>query len=229
MAGSEDHDLYMILMDQDGDPVAADSRTDFTAGGGASSPLLEGFSAGYVFEIQTFSMSASGDGKKRDKTLAAGNLEGLPAEYRDQWMSMVKALAVVQQKQHVAETVQNQAQTVGKGKKEQSHPVHPVTFTREIDSSSVPIMDSLINKGWYQQCSIVKRKAAGTAAAGEAYLRIDFDDVLVQNVGWNDGERVTENVTFICRGVTMQYRPQNDDGSLGDTIPGEWSIPDPDC
>ena len=70
----------------------------------------------------------------------------------------------------------------------------------------------------------MKRKAAGGASAGEVYLRLDFVGVLITQVGWSNDDPVKETCQFIARAITVNYRPQLSDGTLGDTRHGFWSM-----
>ena len=59
--------------------------------------------------------------------------------------------------------------------------------------------------------------------AADVYLRIDFDLVLVTKVDWSDDDaEVGEDTSFICRKITIKYRPQLPDGTLGAIKSGGW-------
>jgi type VI protein secretion system component Hcp len=94
--------------------------------------------------------------------------------------------------------------------------VQPVTFSRQVDKTSFRLMKYFLSGEPFRSAALVKRKPAGTKAAGEAFLRIDFQDVLITNIDWSDDDPVKETVKFISRVIKLQYRPQLPDGSLGD-------------
>jgi hypothetical protein len=71
---------------------------------------------------------------------------------------------------------------------------------------------------------MIKRKPAGTEAAGEVYLRMDFVGVLVVKVDWSDSDTVKESISLLARSVTVSYRAQLADGTLGPVIQGFWSM-----
>jgi type VI protein secretion system component Hcp len=101
--------------------------------------------------------------------------------------------------------------------------VQPVTFSRHVDKTSFQLMEKFLNGKPFCSAALVKRKPAGTKAAGEAFLRIDFEDVLIINIDWTDDEPVQETVKFISRVIRLQYRPQLPDGSLGDAKPATYA------
>lgn len=110
-----------------------------------------------------------------------------------------------------------------------------ITVDRKIDRASTILMNSVWTSQPFLKASIVKRRATGRgintssqndtgAQSGEAYIRLDFDGVLITKVDWNDGHAVKEKITFITRGLKMQYRAQEASGRLMPPIPGEWKM-----
>jgi type VI protein secretion system component Hcp len=47
-----------------------------------------------------------------------------------------------------------------------------------------------------------------------AYLRIEMEDVLISQVSWDDGDVVSEKLTFSCKSIIIKYKRQKDDGTL---------------
>lgn len=111
------------------------------------------------------------------------------------------------------------------GERSKAYPVdlEPVTFSRQMDKASPLLFEMCCNSQSFASATLVKRKAAGTDASGQAFLRIDFKDVLVIGVDWDSGDLVKERCRFICRGVKVQYKPQLPNGTLGGAVPGTWS------
>jgi len=65
---------------------------------------------------------------------------------------------------------------------------------------------------------------AGAGKPAQAFLRIDFYEVLVTHLDWDDGDLLNESCTFICRkGFKIQYRRQSADGSLLEPVSIEWT------
>jgi type VI protein secretion system component Hcp len=111
----------------------------------------------------------------------------------------------------------------------------PFSFSKRLDKVSPLLFQMSCNRDSFASVTLVKRKLIGatnTAKSGatasqvssQAYLRFDFTDVLVIGLDWDadDEEEMKEKCKFIARGVTVQYRPQMPDGTLGDIIPGQW-------
>jgi type VI protein secretion system component Hcp len=101
--------------------------------------------------------------------------------------------------------------------------LEPFTFSRQMDQASPVLFEMCCNSKSFASATLIKRKAAGTDASGRAFLRIDFEDVLVIGVDWDSGDVVKEKCKFICRGVKVQYKPQMPDGMLGAAVPGNWN------
>lgn len=111
----------------------------------------------------------------------------------------------------------------------------PFSFTKRLDKVSPVLFQMSCNRDAFASVTLVKRKLIGATnsarsgataslVSSQAYLRFDFADVLMIGLDWDadDEEEMQERGKFIARGVTVQYRPQLPDGTLGDIIPGEW-------
>jgi type VI protein secretion system component Hcp len=59
-----------------------------------------------------------------------------------------------------------------------------------------------------------------------AYLRIEMKEVLITQVGWDDGDVVSEKLSFSCKAMVINYKRQKDNGTL---LPGtelfKWPWP----
>ncbi len=168
--------------------------------------LREGFEPGRYFELQEFSFSAgvesSMSDKKKKKKKADPDLAGLGA---------TEAIVQGQQKKLVKRATREFVD------------VQPVEFTRIFDTSSTLLFNAMVNCDTLDSVSVVKRKGAGTSNSGEIFLRVDFDQVLMTELEWKDTEHVViETGTFIYRELTIRYRPQKPDGSLGTIIQATW-------
>jgi type VI protein secretion system component Hcp len=102
--------------------------------------------------------------------------------------------------------------------------VEPISFTRLMDQASTTLLQALCDSQSIASASIVRRAAIGGDAA-KAYLRLDFTDVLITSIDWDDDDLIEEKFKFICRGVQVRFRPQNSDGTLGAAISGVWPLP----
>lgn len=110
-------------------------------------------------------------------------------------------------------------------------PIYPVTFdevslSRNVDCASPILFKACATTMALTQVTVVKRKTAGRADGGLkvgirniAYFRVEFQDVLVTDIGWSVSDvLLREKMKFVCRRITMKYRPQLSDGRPGDII-----------
>ena len=203
MAQGDSSDLIMKFV-LNNKPILADTRTNLVSSEGSNNELLAGFVAKHMFEIDRFTFRAGttdtepalGAAQKNAKTTSANGTSSAKPNYAA-WRA---------------------------GKNVQ-YPVdlQPVTFSRSIDSASEFLIQNCIDSVSYDRATLIKRKAAGSIAAGEVFLRLDFIGVLVVGIDWVDGDQVSETCHFICRSVTVTYRPQLPDGTLGASKSGFWS------
>jgi type VI protein secretion system component Hcp len=96
------------------------------------------------------------------------------------------------------------------------------SFTRLIDRASPVIFHNCANSVGYASASVVKRKPTGQAVAVQGFLRLDFKDVLITSIKFVGGDLQKETCSFICRGLNLQYRSQNADGSLSASEFANW-------
>lgn len=110
-------------------------------------------------------------------------------------------------------------------------PIYPVTFdevsiSRKVDCASPILFKACATTAALTQVTVVKRKTAGRADSGLkigikniAYFRVEFQDILVTDIGWSVSDvLLREKMKFVCRRITMKYRPQLGDGRPGDII-----------
>jgi type VI protein secretion system component Hcp len=102
----------------------------------------------------------------------------------------------------------------------------PFSFTRTLGKASMFFFDYCVNSISFKSAVLVKRKVVGhhnidntkivdNALSGlQAYFRVDFTDVLLTDLDWDDGETIKETAKFVCRKIQIQYRQQNPDGTL---------------
>jgi type VI protein secretion system component Hcp len=100
--------------------------------------------------------------------------------------------------------------------------MEPFSFTRLIDRASPLLFENCANSVGFASATLVKRKVTGQTLALQAFLRLDFKDVLLVGISWDDGDILKEKCKFICRGVTVQYRRQASDGTLAAPASAEW-------
>jgi type VI protein secretion system component Hcp len=91
-------------------------------------------------------------------------------------------------------------------------------FERLIDAASAIFFQHILASKSFASATLVKRVSVGGDKTALGYLRMDFFDVLITSLDWDDGEMTKEKCEFICKKFTMQYRPQNFDGSLDQPV-----------
>ena len=119
------------------------------------------------------------------------------------------------------------------------------SFDRYIDAASPIFFQQCANQTTFVSATLVKRVSAtsgsiglgslaqviqavsgialgggsgGGAMASAGFLRIDFFDLMLTSLAWNDGDMVTESCSFTCKHMDIQYRKQNMDSSLTSTV-----------
>ena len=215
-------DLLMRFV-LNGVALEAESSSELEVKGRSRDPLLEGFQKGRMFEVTSFTF---GTGIKDDDDGAqpgAAGKAGNTAQGGNQGGNQGSNQTGRAGKSALGSFKKWRSGNGGRGSKYPAD-VHPVTFNRMIDRASSTLLQNCINRKTYDVATLVKRKAAGGPAAGEAYLRFDFQGVLMVGIDWDADDLVKEKCTFICRKVILQYKPQLPDGSLGSAIQGSWSM-----
>ncbi len=199
MAKGDSTELYMKFVGFDNRPVKGESTAVIIGVGGVANPLSLGFRPREMFEVDSFTLSAG------------SSLTSSP--FAKQFM----------QQGGDPKAIEELMARLGPPPDESSmSPLQPVTFNRPIDASSPELLQNLIKGTGYQSASLIKRKAAGRVGSGDVFLRVDFTNVLLTNIGWDEGDEVVEKTTFICNKVSLRYRKQEFDGSLGPVIQGLW-------
>jgi type VI secretion system secreted protein Hcp len=103
--------------------------------------------------------------------------------------------------------------------------VQDVSITKWVDSASPKLVVACCEGSHYSQVLLTVRKAAGKAPL--EYVKITLNEVLVAGIstgGSGGEERLTENVTLNFGKFSMDYTPQQDDGSAGTAINAAWDV-----
>ncbi len=211
MAKGDSSDILMKFV-LDGRPISGESSSELETAGKPRSKLLSGFQKLFMFEIDSFSFSIGIDDDSGSGANPAGQKPGAHGAKGQGTANQPVTLGGFQ------------AWRSGRGAKKYPVNVQPVTFTRPIDRASTQLLQHCIKCTSFDSVTLVKRKAAGSAAAGEAYLRMDFTGVLITDIDWSDDDPVKETCKFISRAITVNYRPQLPNGTLGVIRPGFWSM-----
>ncbi len=78
-------------------------------------------------------------------------------------------------------------------------------INRIFDRASPTLFKYCCDSGSFKSASLIKRKDIGGDKL-RGFLRMEFEDLLVTHVGWQNGEDVTEKFKFVFRKVTVRYR-----------------------
>ncbi len=90
-----------------------------------------------------------------------------------------------------------------------------ITISRNIDQLSIKLLDACLKQTPLKQIVVVKRKFTGNQKFYHAYVRWEFSDCLISAIDWDHDELVSEKMKFVYRTLSVQYKPQKTDGTLG--------------
>lgn len=205
-------DLLMKFVQTNGEGVKAEGAATLKK----DDRLLFDFWPGKFFEIEEFSF-----GLNVEDSEAGGKTLSMPGTPRPPG-----APAPVE---HATPAVKFAAWRDAKKNSSQvdqiTYPVvmDPFSFTRLVDKASPVFFHNCTNSISFASATLVKRKFTGGTLALQAFLRVDFSDVLITSLDWDDGHIIKEKCKFICRGVAVQYKRQASDGSLAAPSSAEWT------
>jgi type VI protein secretion system component Hcp len=213
MATGDATDLIMKFV-YNRNPIAGECLTNVLRPGRPTNELAKGFSPGWQFEIDRFSLKA-GLSEASTPDAAAPGAKGTAAT---KGHATAKPALI-----HSKSADKGASHTGFRPGKTYPVDIQPVSFTRSIDASSTTLIQKCIDCETFDSATLIKRKAAGSDAAGEVFLRLDFFDVLIIAVDWSNDEEVQETCQFICRSIVISYRPQLPDGTLAGRVSKFWS------
>jgi type VI protein secretion system component Hcp len=205
MAKGEDGNILMKMQTKNGHWVSGETTTRLDPPGSKRSALLKDFQQGSMFELDSFTFSVNID----DNT---------------GWENGVAPAANEKLQGTQREPPKPRSFAAFRAGKKANYPVsvQPVEIKRSVDFTSTLLLQHCVDCMTFKRVALVKSKPAGSASAGEAYLRIDFEGVLLIDASWTNDEPVQSTFKFIARKVLIQYRPQLPDGTLGAVVPGRW-------
>jgi len=83
------------------------------------------------------------------------------------------------------------------------------SFTRRMDKSSITLFDYCCKQKSFAFASMVKRRSAPVAGSdlpeGQSYLRLDFKDVVISSLKWNDDDVIEESCTFHAKKMRAEF------------------------
>ena len=218
MAKSDSSDIFMTLTGDAG-PLEGESTTELKIAGRPPNELLNGFAPGRMFEITKFDFGVGVE----QQAVEAFEYPGL-AQALASIPGMRPGMRIGPRPGALPKRPPRNPNQPRPSLDESPVTVQPITFSRPMDKASHLLLHHTIARTFFRSAALVKRKSAGGNAAGEPYLRMDFKGVLLIDASWSDGEPIEETYTFHARAITMRYRPQLPDGSLGAAKVGFWSM-----
>lgn len=99
----------------------------------------------------------------------------------------------------------------------------PFSWTQQVDKSVPPMLVGVASGKHYQDATLDVSQA--TAKSTGVFFQMKFDDVLLTNldIAGTGGVPGVAGALVYSK-ITMTYRPQNADGSLGAPIIGGWDL-----
>jgi type VI protein secretion system component Hcp len=223
MAKGDSTDILMKFV-LDGVAIAGQSTSELSAPGTTPNKLLTGFAKKAMFELDSFTFAVGLEDNVPGGQQQGGQQPGAHATGAQAATAAGGRLGAAGAVPPRRVGANFQAWRSGRGGPKYPVSVQPITFSRAIDSASIQLLQYCINCTSFDSATLVKRKSTGTGVAGEPYLRMDFVGVLITDVSWSNDDPVKETCKFISRAITVQYRPQLPDGSLGAARHGFWSM-----
>jgi type VI protein secretion system component Hcp len=206
-------DVLMMVVGSDGKGVPAECQSQIDG----KDDLMEDFIKGTFFEIQDFDFGINVEDRDDSDTEKSVN----PKDPKNP-QTKTTSKAKTKFSRWMAMPIGASGKTAMDGDSGYPVDLEPFSFSRQMDKASPLFFHACGNKISYKSATLVKRKDIGSDAGLQAYLRIDFTDVLFISIGWDNGETIKEKCKFIARQVIVQYRPQASHGLLGPVIAGNW-------
>ena len=96
--------------------------------------------------------------------------------------------------------------------------ISEVTFSRQFDSSSTPLLHATFSGEVFEKMTIHFLKAAGNdSKAHEEFLTVELKDAIFSNVsysGSSGGSSMMESLSVGFVAIEFEYKSQKDDGTL---------------
>jgi len=95
------------------------------------------------------------------------------------------------------------------------------TIKKTVDSASPLFFKNLATGAHYKTVTLEMRKAGGDPqSSGQVFLKYTFGTVFTTKIDWSGpgDEGPEEQITFVYGKLSVEYKPQNPDGTLGAPI-----------
>ena len=224
MSDKVTYDIVMLFQDKDGNPVLAESALGVLK----EDRFMDGFNPigdrnydeySNFFEVKTFNFKLSVKPDDQEVGALAGRGGAADAKHVSY---PGRAPAAGDQFSRWRSAKDNEYKDI-------SFPIlfDEFTFTRIIDGASPIFFSSCLNQKDFKKAILVRRVATGLRGGAErmgaGFLRLEFEDIRLISIDWDDGELVEETVTFICKDFRVKYRQQQADSKLLKASESHWN------
>jgi type VI protein secretion system component Hcp len=197
--------MYFVLNSEEPSAaIAAESSSDVIP---ASDKLANDFKPGKYFEAESFTF-----------TMALDDNEGGEDDEDDEYAPKKKKSLLEQRSYGRWRALTTDV------KPNPPYQAKPgdVTITRMIDASSPVLAQHCLNSEKFKKVVLVKRARVGSTGILTGILRMDFNDVQIRSVEWQDGEAVKETCKFRFEKLALKYIKRKPDGSTASQWSSTW-------
>lgn len=210
-------DIMMFFVLKGGNPVYAESALEVDT----KDRFMEGFtSASYesysnFFEVSDFQFKLSLNASENK----GGNMKKTKEQQDDEIRAAhLKSVGMAPDKDEYEKWRSADEDEIKKMK----YPINfgGFSFKRVFDAASPIFFLNCANNINFDRAVLVKRLQAtvGSETTAAAYMRVEFTDVQLTQVTWDDGDVVKENCQCKCKKMLVQYKLQNNDGTLSTVV-----------
>jgi type VI protein secretion system component Hcp len=210
------NDVLMRVVAENGTAVPAECLTMVDP---HDDDFLKGFTHGTFFEVEQFTFGMNIDDKDPTSDAVsdssahapqAGGGLAAPATARmaPAAMQAVKNADKDKKQGPTGKFARWKSATPEQIKAMKPYPVlmDEVSVTRLYDSASTVLFDKCCNSESLASVTLVKRRVVGADVEGlRGYLRMEFKDVLLTHMEWENGDVPKETFKFVFRRLKVQY------------------------
>jgi type VI protein secretion system component Hcp len=217
---NEPIDVLMTFIQKSGKGVGAESRAVMHPDD--QSDMCADFTEGCYFEIESFSFSAELSDEADGTSGSSGTAVRNATHSRDPQKGGAQGTAAM------SGSGGKFAKYIIQGSLNYKIEPQEITISRQMDKASPILLDNCLKRIPFTKAVIVKRKVVGvlgnSSGHHRGFLRMEFSEPLITGVTWEDSDTVKETLKFVCRNLTVTYRPQKDTGEPGDKVPMTWNL-----
>jgi type VI protein secretion system component Hcp len=211
MAADTQNDILMQLCTDDG-PLPAECQTEVNSD---LDDFVWDYFNGTFFEVKDFSFgmniddgeskNTGADGRNPQSANRQGGLSGHQTSQRNAPGTTLQDKNATQQQG--SKFTRWKSATAEQLRDMKCYPVtmDDIVIKRTYDKASPLIFQQCCNSVNFKSASLIKRKDVGGNLL-RGFLRLEFEDVLIKSVEWQNGTDVDETFKFIFRKVKIRYR-----------------------